>query len=304
MSDDVPAPVSAGPVPVGPVGVGHVALGPVTVGHAAACLGVTVRTLHHWHRMGLAVPSSRSPAGYRLYTAHDIERLRRVIVYRELGVDLEGIRRILDDPDADVVATLRSQRAELKRRIARLRALDDDLERMTRAQENGLLMTPSEQAAVFGPGWDPQWPAAARERYGDTAQWRQYAERSASRTAADWGAIAEASADLDRTLGEAHDAGVEPGSDEADALVERHRAVLSAYFPISRRMQVVLGRLYEADSAYAAHYDAIRPGLAAWLRRLIDAAARTHGIDPETAAWEDDAASAVPAARPASGSWA
>lgn len=50
-------------------------------------------------------------------------------------------------------------------------------------------------------------------------------------------------------------------------------------------MQVVLGRMYEADPAFAAHYDGVRTGLAAWLRRSIDASARAHGIDPDTATW-------------------
>ncbi|WFR67523.1 MerR family transcriptional regulator [Curtobacterium flaccumfaciens] len=57
----------------------------LTVGQAAARLGVTVRTLHHWDEIALAQPSSRSAAGYRLYTEGDLERLRRIVVYREAG---------------------------------------------------------------------------------------------------------------------------------------------------------------------------------------------------------------------------
>jgi hypothetical protein len=50
-------------------------------------------------------------------------------------------------------------------------------------------------------------------------------------------------------------------------------------------MQVVLGRLFVADPGYAAHYDGIRAGLAEWFRRSIEAEARRHGIDPESAVW-------------------
>lgn len=50
-------------------------------------------------------------------------------------------------------------------------------------------------------------------------------------------------------------------------------------------MQVCLGRMYEADPAFAAHYDGIR-GLATWFRRIVDAEARAHGIDPDTATWQ------------------
>lgn len=258
----------------------------LTVGQAAARLGVTVRTLHHWDEIALARPSSRSAAGYRLYAAGDLERLRRIVVYRELGLDLEGIRAVLDDPNAEVVTMLHAQQDQLAARIAHLTALGNDLARMINAQERGLLMTPEEQTATFGPGWNPQWPAQARQRHGDTPEWRQYAERSASRTVDDWQAVADASTALEQALADAMDAGVEPGSPAADALVERHREAFSAYFPITRQMQVVLGRRFEADPAYNAHYAGIRLGLASWLRRIIDASARARGIDPDTATWQ------------------
>lgn len=258
----------------------------LTVGQASARLGVTVRTLHHWDEIALARPSSRSAAGYRLYAEGDLERLRRIVVYRELGLDLEAIRSLLDDPSAAIVTALRAQQDRLAARIEHLNALGDDLARMVDAHEHGLLMTAEEQTATFGPRWNPQWPAEARQRYGDTPEWRQYAERSASRTADDWQAISDAAAKLDRAFVDAMDTGVEPGSPAADALVEQHREVFSAYFPITRQMQVVLGRMYEADPAYAAHYDGVRTGLASWLRRIIDASARARGIDPDTATWQ------------------
>ena len=63
----------------------------LTVGQVSTRLGVTVRTLHHWDEIGLAPPSLRTYAGYRLYTADDLERLHRIVVYRELGLGLEPI---------------------------------------------------------------------------------------------------------------------------------------------------------------------------------------------------------------------
>ncbi|WP_107472810.1 MerR family transcriptional regulator [Streptomyces sp. Tue 6075] len=258
----------------------------LTVGQVSARLGVTVRALHHWDDIGLARPSLRTAAGYRLYTAGDLERLHRVVVYRELGLGLDRIRTVLDDTTTDVLGALRAQRTQVAERIDRLQRLGAGLDRMIEAHEGGPLLTDGQQAAIFGPGWDPDGPARARLRYGDTTQWRQYAERSASRSPQEWQAVADDMAGLDRALGEAMDAGVLPGSPEANRLVERHREVFSSYFPLTRQMQVCLGRMYEADPGFAAHYDGIRPGLAMWFRRIIDAGARAHGIDPDTATWD------------------
>ena len=82
----------------------------LTVGQVADECGVTVRTLHHYDEIGLVRPH-RTASGYRLYTGDDLERLRHVVVYRRLGFPLEEIGPLLDDPQADVEAHLRRQRA-------------------------------------------------------------------------------------------------------------------------------------------------------------------------------------------------
>ena len=192
----------------------------------------------------------------------------------------------MDDSAADVPGALRAQRTQVAERIDRLQQLSTGLDRMIDAHERGLLLTTEQQTEIFGPRWDPDWPAQARQRYGDTTQWQQYAERSASRGPQEWQDVADTVADLDRALGDAMDAGVAPGSPEANQLVERHREVFASYFPLTRQMQVCLGRMYEADPAFTAHYDGIRTGLAPWFRRIVDADARAHGIDPDTATWE------------------
>jgi MerR family transcriptional regulator, thiopeptide resistance regulator len=258
----------------------------LTVGQVSTRLGVTVRALHHWDEIGLARPSLRTAAGYRLYTAGDLERVQRIVVYRELGLGLERIRTILDDSTADVPGALRAQRTQLAERIDRLQRLSAGLDRMIDAHERGPLLTVEQQAVLFGPRWNPDWLARARQRYGHTRQWQQYAERAASRGPEEWQTIADAMAGLERALGEAMDDGVTPGSPEANQLVERHREVFASYFPLTRQMQVCLGRMYESDPAFAAHCDGIRAGLATWFRRIIDASACAHGIDPDTATWQ------------------
>lgn len=85
----------------------------LTVGQISTGPGVTVRALHHWDEIGLARPSLRTAAGYRLYTAADLQRLHRIVVYREIGLGLDGIRAVLDDPTADVPGALRAQRNQV-----------------------------------------------------------------------------------------------------------------------------------------------------------------------------------------------
>ena len=256
------------------------------VGVAATTLGLSVRTLHHWDEIGLASPSRRSPAGYRLYTPADLERLHRIVAYREAGLTLAAIREVLDDAAAEIGDTLREQRAQLARRIDDLHQLDERLERMSAAHERGILLSDDEQRDTFGADWDPQRSQSARFAWGGSRQWAQFAERSASRSAAQWQALSDAMATLQDELAAAMNRSVEPESEEADALVHRHRELFSQFFPLTRSMQVCLGRMFETDPGFASYYDGISDGLVTWLRQSIDASARRHGIDPESATWE------------------
>jgi DNA-binding transcriptional MerR regulator len=258
----------------------------LTVGSAAETLGVTVRALHHWDQIGLASPSFRTAGGYRLYTETDLERLERVVAYRETGLRLDAIREVLDDSTSRITATLRSQRAQLAARISDLQRLDERLEAMAAAHERGILLDDAEQVEVMGTDWDPTRSQAARVAWGDTVQWAQFAERSATRSKSQWRQLSDAMSGLQRELGDAVQRDVAPGSPEANALVERHRDVFSNFFPITRQMQVCLGRMFEADPGFARHYDGIRPGLASWLRLAVDECARADGVDPDTATWQ------------------
>ncbi len=258
----------------------------LTVGAVAARAGVTVRALHHWDAIGLVSPSARTDGGYRLYTGADLARLHRVLVYRELGVPLAEISELLDAPSADAADSLRRQRDRLRERIAELERMGAALDRMIEARHSGILLSAEEQVAMFGRHWQPEWVGQAREQWGDTAQWAQYAERSADRTPEQWQQIADSVHALTDDLAAACRRGVRPGSAEADALAERHRASIGVYFDCTHAMQVCLGRRYVADAGYTEFYDGFEPGLTAWLRDIIDANARHHGVDPDTATWQ------------------
>jgi DNA-binding transcriptional MerR regulator len=101
------------------------------VGQFAALTGVSIRTLHHYDRIGLLRPSDRSEAGYRLYSAEDLLTLQQILTLRYLGFGLRQIGELLRRPDFDLLASLRIQRGALRDRIGELERIEASL--------NGLL---------------------------------------------------------------------------------------------------------------------------------------------------------------------
>jgi len=49
--------------------------------------------------------------GYRVYDDADLDRLHRVLAYRELGFALDQVAQIIDDPQAGASSHLRRQHA-------------------------------------------------------------------------------------------------------------------------------------------------------------------------------------------------
>ena len=94
------------------------------VGEVASLTGTSIRTLHHYDRIGLLRPTAHSEAGYRLYAEEDLLRLQQVLTLRYLGFPLKRIGELLDRPDFDLVASLRIQRRALRDRIVELERID------------------------------------------------------------------------------------------------------------------------------------------------------------------------------------
>src|SRR5687768_13106535 len=88
----------------------------LTVGQVAQTYGVTVRTLHHYDEVGLLSPSERTPAGYRLYTAADLERLATIVTYRRLGLSIDEVGSLLRG-DVSAIEHLRRQRDAVLDRV-------------------------------------------------------------------------------------------------------------------------------------------------------------------------------------------
>ena len=171
-----------------------------TVGAVADLTGVSVRTLHHYDHIGLVVPSIRTPAGYRGYTDADIERLHLVLVYRSVGMALDEIRALLDDPDADVLEHLRRQHALLSEQAGRLQHTMKAVEELMNAHRKGIQLTAQEQVEIFGTTtFGEEYAAEADERWGETDAWKQSQQRVSQFSKRDWIAIkAEGDELLDR----------------------------------------------------------------------------------------------------------
>ena len=232
------------------------------IGDLARASGVTVRALRHWEELGL-LSAGRAANGYRRYDEADLDRVRSVAAWRDLGLSLDDIRRGL-------VAGVDSQqllehRARLVAEAARLLAQADAVDRALEGRSMGIELDPAEVAAVFGEDDPGRHAAEARERWGDTEAFEESRRRVSSYGKQDWLRMRAEQEDLEQRMAAAMAAG-----DDGAELAREHQALVSRWFyACSDEIHLGLAELYLADERFREHYDRRAPGLAQWLHDAI-----------------------------------
>lgn len=252
----------------------------LTVGQVAETFGVTVRTLHHYDEVGLLHPSERTPAGYRLYTADDLQRLSTIVVYRRLDFSLEGIGELLEADGDAVVEHLRRQRDAVRSRLTQMTDLVESIDHALEVAMNDRPATTEELKEIFGEGYQEEYQEEAERRWGETDAWQQSQERTAHWTKEDWTRVKAEVEALEAAVGAAVRDGVPVDGDRAAGLAERHRESIERYYDCSYEFQVCLGQMYLSDPRFTEHYEEIAPGAARWLHDAIVANAVRHGVQP------------------------
>src|SRR5262249_4734735 len=110
----------------------------LTISQVAAFAGVTVKTVRHYHRLGLIDEPPGDRAGYRRYASADLLRLVQARTLAEAGVPLAEIEAILDAEPSRFAASVADVERRLTERIKELVARRDMLHRL--ASGNRLLL--------------------------------------------------------------------------------------------------------------------------------------------------------------------
>jgi len=130
--------------------------------------GLSRSTLLYYDRIGLLTPSARSESDYRLYAPADRDRLATICSFRQAGLTIEDIRRILSREEAAGGTVLQRRMRELGDEIRTLQTQQHLLGKMLQVQSLGEL-----PVAVDKQAWTEMLRAAGMD---DVAMGRWHAE--------------------------------------------------------------------------------------------------------------------------------
>lgn len=136
----------------------------VTIGHAAAFVGVTVKTVRHYHKLGLVEEPGRDSSGYRRYGSGELLQLVQVRTLAAAGVPLAEVGPMLDADAARFGAALADVEQQLTERIDELVARRATLHRLA---DGDRALLPDRACAILdrmpGLGFTSDYVAAQRE---------------------------------------------------------------------------------------------------------------------------------------------
>lgn len=146
----------------------------MTIKEMSRRTGVSIRTLQYYDRLGLLKAEKRTESGYRLYGERSLERLGVILMYRELQFPLKTIMEILDSPGFDRNKALRQQIEMLELQ----KAHTENLILMAKGVllqgiKGGIYMN----FTAFDTAKLDEYAQRAKESWGQTPQWQEFAQK-------------------------------------------------------------------------------------------------------------------------------
>ena len=243
-----------------------------TINQLAKLAGVSTRTLRYYDQCGLLPPKAVRTNGYRIYGETEVNRLQQILYYRELGVELSEIGRILSEKDFDGLSSLQNHLAALREKRARLDLLIGNVQKSISAMKGETTMTDEEKFEGFKEKLisdnERNYGEEIRGKYGDETVDRSNAKLK-NMTKEQYAELEALTQELSSTLKAAFEQG-DPGSDLAQKACALHKRWLCFYWDhYSKEAHRGVAQMYVDDPRFTAYFDKIAPGCAVFLRDAV-----------------------------------
>jgi DNA-binding transcriptional MerR regulator len=243
-----------------------------TINKLAKLAGVSTRTLRYYDELGLLSPIQMSSNGYRIYGQKEIDRLQQILFYRELGVPLDEIKKIMSNKNFDREAALQNHLTALLAKRKQLDLLISNVEKTIKAGKGEIIMSDKEKFDGFIQKLlddnERQYGEEIRAKYGDNVIDRSNAKIKGM-TKEQYEQAEALRLECDVTLKAAFEQG-NPASALAQKACELHKKWLCHFWDhYSKEAHIGVTQMYVDDPRFTAYYDRIAPGCAEFLRDAV-----------------------------------
>ncbi|AKG52999.1 transcriptional regulator merR family [Dehalogenimonas sp. WBC-2] len=236
-------------------------------GELARLSGVSVRTLQYYDKIGLLKPDSYSVAGYRRYDETAALRLQQILFYRELGLELSGIHRVMENPGFNTLAALESHRKLLEKKAERLNKLLNTVDTTIAKLKGEREMEIKDYYKGFSDEEVESMRREAREKYGE----KTVADSEARVMAMGKEKMTVVQAEFDNIYRAiVADMPKGPKCAEVQTRIARWRELMENFSHYTDEMILGLGQTYSADDRFVAFYHNYHEDMPGFMTRAIE----------------------------------
>ena len=142
-----------------------------TILKLAHLAGISTRTLRYYDEIDLLKPARMSSSGYRIYSQKEVDQLQQILFYKELGVGLDEIKQIINNPQFDDMQALQDHYQKLLEKRAQIDLLIHNVQSTIAMKKGEKPMTNKEKFQGLKQQLikenEQKYGKEIREKYGD-----------------------------------------------------------------------------------------------------------------------------------------
>jgi len=243
-----------------------------TVQKLGKMAGISTRTLRYYDEIGILKPARINSSGYRIYGKAEVNLLQQILFYKELGVNLDDIKKIISSPSFNANNALKEHRKQLLAKREQLNLLIANVDKTIEAMEGRINMSDKEKFEGFKQKLiddnEKKYGKEIRQKYGDGVIDNSNAKVK-KMTPEQYEEAERLSEQILSTLNEAFKTG-DPAGKLAQKAADLHRQWLCLYWDsYTKKAHAGVAQMYVCDERFTAYYDKYQPGTAAFLRNAI-----------------------------------
>ena len=247
-----------------------------TVNKLAGISGVSTRTLRYYDEIGLLKPAKIRSNGYRIYGKAEVDKLQQILFYREMGISLGEINKLLSESNGDRIEALENHRKALCSKKERIETLIETVDKTIRSMKGEIKMKDYEKFEGFKRNLvdenEQKYGNEIRSKYGDKAVDASNG-KVMKMTNEQYADAQRLSTEINETLAVAMDSG-DPAGELAQRACHLHRQWICMFWGegmYTKEAHRGLGQMYVEDERFKVYYDSIAEGCAEFLSKALDA---------------------------------
>lgn len=235
--------------------------------------GVSARTLRYYDEIGLLKPLEVSGSGYRYYGKYELALLQQILFYRERGLDLKQIQKIVYQDDFDIMSALQEHLRDLEAKKKHMESLIYAVEQTIRSMKGECEMSDKEKFQAFKERIvrenEERHGTEIREKYGDE-EMDSANQKMLNMTEEEYERFQNLGREINVQLEEAVQSGAKPESEKGRRIVLLHKEWLGkTWKQYTKEAHIAIGNMYISDERFRLFYDKEVEGCAVFLEKAI-----------------------------------